>query len=146
MVQVDPITGFGSGQDKYALRRYAAYLAGQGNVSHPENDFGAVNVDAMLGTDPLNWGARSRRSAAGVTGDTHQPDRHQAHLPAMGLTPALEPQRHFDVICFWTCCDDPLTAGIARKCDAIVGRPAKNSLAAGGLCPGSSAPTAALCC
>ena len=49
MVQVDLITGFlGAGKTTF-LRRYAAYLVAQGhNVCILENDFGAVNVDAML--------------------------------------------------------------------------------------------------
>ena len=49
MVQVDLITGFlGAGKTTF-LRRYAAWWAGQGvKVCVLENDFGAVNVDAML--------------------------------------------------------------------------------------------------
>ena len=49
MVQVDLITGFlGAGKTTF-LRRYAAWWAGQGvRVCVLENDFGAVNVDAML--------------------------------------------------------------------------------------------------
>ena len=57
MVQVDLITGFlGAGKTTF-LRRYAAYLAGQGErVCILENDFGAVNVDAMLVQDLLELG------------------------------------------------------------------------------------------
>ena len=49
MVQVDLITGFlGAGKTTF-LRRYAAWWAGQDvKVCVLENDFGAVNVDAML--------------------------------------------------------------------------------------------------
>ena len=49
MVQVDLITGFlGSGKTTF-LRKYVQYLIQQGhNVCILENDFGAVNVDAML--------------------------------------------------------------------------------------------------
>ena len=49
MVQVDLITGFlGAGKTTF-LRRYVRYLVEQGhNVCILENDFGAVNVDAML--------------------------------------------------------------------------------------------------
>ena len=49
MVQVDLITGFlGSGKTTF-LRKYVQYLVAQGhNVCILENDFGAVNVDAML--------------------------------------------------------------------------------------------------
>ena len=48
MVQVDLITGFlGAGKTTF-LRRYVRYLVAQGhNVCILENDFGAVNVDAM---------------------------------------------------------------------------------------------------
>ena len=54
MVQVDLITGFlGAGKTTF-LRKYAAYLVAQGhNVCILENDFGAVNVDAMLVQDLL---------------------------------------------------------------------------------------------
>ena len=49
MVQVDLITGFlGSGKTTF-LRRYVQHLVAQGHsVCILENDFGAVNVDAML--------------------------------------------------------------------------------------------------
>ena len=54
MVQVDLITGFlGAGKTTF-LRRYVAYLTAQGHhVCILENDFGAVNVDAMLVQDLL---------------------------------------------------------------------------------------------
>lgn len=54
MVQVDLITGFlGAGKTTF-LRKYAAYLVAQGHsVCILENDFGAVNVDAMLVQDLL---------------------------------------------------------------------------------------------
>ena len=54
MVQVDLITGFlGAGKTTF-LRRYVRYLVAQGhNVCILENDFGAVNVDAMLVQDLL---------------------------------------------------------------------------------------------
>ena len=50
MVQVDLITGFlGAGKTTF-LRRYVQYLVQQGHkVCILENDFGAVNVDAMQG-------------------------------------------------------------------------------------------------
>ena len=62
MVQVDLITGFlGAGKTTF-LRRYAAYLAGQGErVCILENDFGAVNVDAMLVQDLLELGCQRYR-------------------------------------------------------------------------------------
>ena len=82
MVQVDLITGFlGAGKTTF-LRRYAAWWAGQGvKVCVLENDFGAVNVDAMLLQD---------LEAAGRGGGDHQrrlrlrhpsaPDADKAHL------------------------------------------------------------------
>ena len=66
MVQVDLITGFlGAGKTTF-LRRYAAYLAGQGErVCILENDFGAVNVDAMLVQDLLELGCEIETTSAG---------------------------------------------------------------------------------
>ena len=60
MVQVDLITGFlGAGKTTF-LRRYVRYLVEQGhNVCILENDFGAVNVDAMLVQDLLGDRLRS---------------------------------------------------------------------------------------
>ena len=65
MVQVDLITGFlGAGKTTF-LRRYAAYLTAQGHhVCILENDFGAVNVDAMLVQDLLGGTLRDRRPSA----------------------------------------------------------------------------------
>ena len=62
MVQVDLITGFlGSGKTTF-LRKYVQYLIQQGhNVCILENDFGAVNVDAMLLQDLI--GARWQPAA-----------------------------------------------------------------------------------
>lgn len=47
--QIDLITGFlGSGKTTF-IKKYATYLMQQGmNIGILENDFGAVNVDAML--------------------------------------------------------------------------------------------------
>ena len=66
MVQVDLITGFlGSGKTTF-LRRYVQYLVAQGHsVCILENDFGAVNVDAMLLQDLI--GEHCDRSVAAVT-------------------------------------------------------------------------------
>ena len=54
MIQIDLITGFlGSGKTTF-LRQYAKYLTEQGlDIGILENDFGAVNVDAMLLQDIL---------------------------------------------------------------------------------------------
>lgn len=49
MIKIDLITGFlGSGKTTF-IKKYATYLLQQGmNIGILENDFGAVNVDAML--------------------------------------------------------------------------------------------------
>ena len=66
MVQVDLITGFlGAGKTTF-LRRYAAYLAKQGHrICILENDFGAVNVDAMLVQDLLAEGCEIETISGG---------------------------------------------------------------------------------
>lgn len=99
MVQVDLITGFlGAGKTTF-LRRYAAYLAGQGErICILENDFGAVNVDAMLVQDLLELGCEIETISGGCDCDTHQaPDAHQAHLHGhAGVYPGTGgAQRHF---------------------------------------------------
>ena len=73
MVQVDLITGFlGAGKTTF-LRRYAAWWAGQGvRVCVLENDFGAVNVDAMLLQDLEAMGAEVETISGGCDCDTHQ--------------------------------------------------------------------------
>ena len=82
MVQVDLITGFlGAGKTTF-LRRYAAYLVAQGhNVCILENDFGAVNVDAMLVQDLLGDHCEIETiSGGGGLRHPPAPDAHQAHL------------------------------------------------------------------
>ena len=73
MVQVDLITGFlGAGKTTF-LRRYAAYLTAQGHhVCILENDFGAVNVDAMLVQDLLGERCEIETISGGCDCDTHQ--------------------------------------------------------------------------
>ena len=73
MVQVDLITGFlGAGKTTF-LRRYAAWWAGQGvKVCVLENDFGAVNVDAMLLQDLEAQGVELETISGGCDCDTHQ--------------------------------------------------------------------------
>ena len=97
MVQVDLITGFlGAGKTTF-LRRYAAYLAGQGErVCILENDFGAVNVDAMLVQDLLELGCEIETISGGCDCPP-APDAHQAHLHGhAGFYPgAGGAQRHF---------------------------------------------------
>ena len=73
MVQVDLITGFlGAGKTTF-LRRYVRYLVAQGhNVCILENDFGAVNVDAMLVQDLLGPNCDLETISGGCDCDTHQ--------------------------------------------------------------------------
>ena len=73
MVQVDLITGFlGSGKTTF-LRRYVQYLVAQGHsVCILENDFGAVNVDAMLLQDLIGEHCDLETISGGCDCDTHQ--------------------------------------------------------------------------
>ena len=77
MVQVDLITGFlGAGKTTF-LRRYVRYLVEQGhNVCILENDFGAVNVDAMLVQDLLGPRCDLETISGGCDCDTHQAHCH----------------------------------------------------------------------
>ena len=96
MVQVDLITGFlGAGKTTF-LRRYVRYLVEQGhNVCILENDFGAVNVDAMLVQDLLGPRCDLETNSSGCDCDTHQV--------------VVEPSGIFDVDEFFDVLrDDPL--------------------------------------
>ena len=85
MVQADLITGFlGAGKTTF-LRRYAAYLTAQGHhVCILENDFGAVNVDAMLVQDLLGERCEIETISGGCDCDTHQ-RRMRTKLIAMAM-------------------------------------------------------------
>ena len=85
MVQVDLITGFlGAGKTTF-LRRYVRYLVAQGhNVCILENDFGAVNVDAMLVQDLLGPNCDLETISGGCDCDTHQ-RRMRTKLIAMAM-------------------------------------------------------------
>ena len=85
MVQVDLITGFlGAGKTTF-LRKYAAYLVAQGhNVCILENDFGAVNVDAMLLQDLIGEHCDIETISGGCDCDTHQ-RRMRTKLIAMAM-------------------------------------------------------------
>ena len=113
MVQVDLITGFlGAGKTTF-LRRYAAWWAGQGvKVCVLENDFGAVNVDAMLVQEVLGPGCDVETISGGCDCDTHQ-RRMRTKLIAMAMRGfdrvVVEPSGIFDVDEFFDILrDDPL--------------------------------------
>ncbi len=101
MVQVDLITGFlGAGKTTF-LRRYAAYLTAQGHhVCILENDFGAVNVDAMLVQDLLGERCEIETISGGCDCDTHQ-RRMRTKLISMAMRGfdrvVVEPSGIFDV-------------------------------------------------
>ena len=113
MVQVDLITGFlGAGKTTF-LRRYVRYLVEQGhNVCILENDFGAVNVDAMLVQDLLGPQCDLETISGGCDCDTHQ-RRMRTKLIAMAMRGfdrvVVEPSGIFDVDEFFDVLrDDPL--------------------------------------
>ena len=113
MVQVDLITGFlGAGKPTF-LRRYVRYLVEQGhNVCILENDFGAVNVDAMLVQDLLGPRCDLETISGGCDCDTHQ-RRMRTKLIAMAMRGfdrvVVEPSGIFDVDEFFDVLrDDPL--------------------------------------
>ena len=113
MVQVDLITGFlGAGKTTF-LRRYVQYLVAQGhNVCILENDFGAVNVDAMLVQDLLGPRCDLETISGGCDCDTHQ-RRMRTKLIALAMRGfdrvVVEPSGIFDVDEFFDVLrDDPL--------------------------------------
>ena len=113
MVQVDLITGFlGAGKTTF-LRKYAAYLVAQGhNVCILENDFGAVNVDAMLVQDLLGERCEIETISGGCDCDTHQ-RRMRTKLISMAMRGfdrvLVEPSGIFDVDEFFDVLrDEPL--------------------------------------
>ena len=113
MVQVDLITGFlGAGKTTF-LRRYVAYLTAQGHhVCILENDFGAVNVDAMLVQDLLGERCEIETISGGCDCDTHQ-RRMRTKLISMAMRGfdrvVVEPSGIFDVDEFFDVLrDEPL--------------------------------------
>ena len=113
MVQVDLITGFlGAGKTTF-LRRYVRYLVQQGHkVCILENDFGAVNVDAMLVQEVLGPGCDVETISGGCDCDTHQ-RRMRTKLIAMAMRGfdrvVVEPSGIFDVDEFFDVLrDEPL--------------------------------------
>ena len=113
MVQVDLLTGFlGSGKTTF-LRRYVEYLVQQGhNVCILENDFGAVNVDAMLLQDLIGAHCDLETISGGCDCDTHQ-RRMRTKLISMAMRGfdrvVIEPSGIFDVDEFYDILrDEPL--------------------------------------
>ena len=113
MVQVDLITGFlGAGKTTF-LRRYVRYLTAQGHhVCILENDFGAVNVDALLVADLLGERCELETISGGCDCDTHQ-RRMRTKLISMAMRGfdrvVVEPSGIFDVDEFFDVLrDDPL--------------------------------------
>ena len=101
MIQIDLITGFlGSGKTTF-IRKYARYLIDQGlNIGILENDFGAVNVDAMLLQDILGDNCTLEMVAGGCDADCHR-RRFKTKLIAMGMCGydrvLVEPSGIFDM-------------------------------------------------
>ena len=142
MVQVDLITGFlGAGKTTF-LRRYAAWWAGQGvRVCVLENDFGAVNVDAMLLQDLEAVGVEVETISGGCDCDTHQ-RRMRTKLISMAMRGfervIVEPSGIFDVDEFFDVLrDEPLDrwyqlGNVIAIVDALL---PEDPLAAGGIYP-----------
>ena len=101
MIQIDLITGFlGSGKTTF-IRRYAKYLIDQGlNIGILENDFGAVNVDALLLQDILGDNCTLEMVTGGCDADCHR-RRFKTKLIAMGMCGydrvLVEPSGIFDM-------------------------------------------------
>ncbi|MEE1248686.1 MAG: GTP-binding protein [Lachnospiraceae bacterium] len=101
MIKIDLITGFlGAGKTTF-IRNYAKYLINQGmNIGILENDFGAVNVDAMLLQDILGDNCTLEMVAGGCDADCHS-RRFKTKLIAMGMCGydriLVEPSGIFDM-------------------------------------------------
>lgn len=101
MIQIDLITGFlGSGKTTF-IRKYARYLTDQGlNIGILENDFGAVNVDAVLLQDILGDHCTLEMVAGGCDANCHR-RRFKTKLIAMGMCGydrvLVEPSGIFDM-------------------------------------------------
>lgn len=101
MIQIDLITGFlGSGKTTF-IKKYASYLMQQGlNIGILENDYGAVNVDAMLLQDILGDNCSLEMVAGGCDADCHK-RRFKTKLIAMGMCGynriLVEPSGIFDM-------------------------------------------------
>ena len=122
--KIDLITGFlGSGKTTFYEKKYATYLLQQGmNIGILENDFGAVNVDAMLLQDILGDHCTLEMVAGGCDADCHR-RRFKTKLIAMGMCGydrvLVEPSGIFDMDEFLRCITriPPSTAGMKSECN-----------------------------
>lgn len=113
MIQIDLITGFlGSGKTTF-IKKYVSYLVGEGQrIGILENDFGAVNVDAVLLQDVLSERCTLEMVAGGCDADCHR-RRFKTKLIAMGMCGydrvIVEPSGIFDMDEFFdTLHEEPL--------------------------------------
>ena len=113
MIQIDLITGFlGSGKTTF-IKKYAGYLMQHGlSIGILENDFGAVNVDAMLLQDILGEHCTLEMVSGGCDADCHR-RRFKTKLIAMGMSGydrvLVEPSGIFDMDEFFDVLhEDPL--------------------------------------
>ncbi|MGN0485106.1 MAG: GTP-binding protein [Lachnospiraceae bacterium] len=113
MIQIDLITGFlGSGKTTF-IREYAKYFLDQGlDIGILENDFGAVNVDAMLLQDILGEHCSLEMVAGGCDADCHK-RRFKTKLITIGMygydRVLVEPSGIFDMDEFFdTLHEEPL--------------------------------------
>lgn len=113
MIKIDLITGFlGSGKTTF-IKKYAKYWMDKGqNIGILENDFGAVNIDAMLLQDILGENCGLEMVAGACDADCHK-RRFKTKLIAMGMSGynrvLVEPSGIYDVDEFFdTLHEDPL--------------------------------------
>ena len=113
MIKIDLITGFlGSGKTTF-IRKYVKHLTDKGlKIGILENDYGAVNVDAMLLQDILGDKCELEMVAGGCDADCHK-RRFKTKLIAMGMQGfdrvLVEPSGVFDMDEFFdTLHEDPL--------------------------------------
>ncbi len=101
MIKVDLVTGFlGSGKTTF-IRRYARHFLSKGQrVGILENDYGAVNVDAMLLQELEDDGCIVESVAGACDADCHR-RRFKTKLIALGMSGLdrviVEPSGIFDV-------------------------------------------------
>ena len=113
MIKIDLITGFlGSGKTTF-IKKYVKYLTGRGlKIGILENDYGAVNVDAMLLQDVIGENCELEMVAGGCDADCHK-RRFKTKLIAMGMQGfdrvLVEPSGVFDMDEFFdTLHEEPL--------------------------------------